>query len=102
MTYEEKSAIVISQLRADRDRLQDTLNKIRAEIEAYQSDAFYPDDVMINKKMVLEIIDRFKVVADIDHTCHTCKHYLSGEHDGSCGSYICKNYSGWEDKEQES
>ena len=21
-----------------------------------------------------------------------------GEYDGSCGSYICKEYSGWEDK----
>ena len=31
-----------------------------------------------------------------DHKCHTCKHYTSGERDGSCGSYICKNYSGWE------
>lgn len=39
---------------------------------------------------------RFKVVADIEHTCHTCKHYLPGEYDGSCGSYICKGYSNWE------
>ena len=31
-----------------------------------------------------------------DHKCHTCKHYTSGEHDGSCGSYICKGYSNWE------
>lgn len=38
---------------------------------------------------------------DKDHTCHTCKHYLPGEYDGSCGSYICKNYSGWAEKEQE-
>lgn len=28
--------------------------------------------------------------------CHTCKHYTSGENDGSCGSYICKGYSNWE------
>lgn len=34
MTYEEKSEIVISQLRADRDRLQDALDKMRAEIKA--------------------------------------------------------------------
>lgn len=33
MTYKEKSSIVISQLRADRDRLQDALDKIRAEID---------------------------------------------------------------------
>jgi hypothetical protein len=34
-----------------------------------------------------------------DHTCHTCKHYTSGERDGSCGSYICKGYSDWESEE---
>ena len=33
MTYEEKSAIVIQQLREDRDRLLNALDKIRAEIE---------------------------------------------------------------------
>lgn len=33
MTYEEKSEIVISQLRADRDRLLAVLDKIKAEIE---------------------------------------------------------------------
>lgn len=51
-----------------------------------------------NMKMWEEI---FK--AESDHKCHTCKHYISGEHDGSCGSYICKGYSNWEseDKEQE-
>ena len=35
------------------------LDKIKTEIEAYQSDAFYHDDVMMNKKMVLEIIDKY-------------------------------------------
>ena len=34
-----------------------------------------------------------------DHKCHTCKHYTSGEDDGSCGSYICKGYSNWESEE---
>ena len=33
---------------------------------------------------------------EIEHKCHNCAHYLQGEYDGSCGSYICKNYSGWE------
>ena len=33
MTYEEKSEIVIRQLREDRDRLLDAMDKIRAEIE---------------------------------------------------------------------
>lgn len=35
-----------------------------------------------------------------DHKCHTCKHYTRGEHDGSCGSYICKEYSNWESEVQ--
>ena len=33
MTYEEKSEIVIRQLREDRDRLLDAMDNIRAEIE---------------------------------------------------------------------
>lgn len=36
------------------------LDKIRTEVEAYRSDAFYPDDVMMNKRMVLEIIDKYR------------------------------------------
>ena len=36
-----------------------------------------------------------------DHKCRTCKHYTSGERDGSCGSYICKHYSGWESEDKE-
>lgn len=36
-----------------------------------------------------------------DHTCHTCKHYTSGEYDGSCDSYICEGYSGWESEDKE-
>ena len=36
-----------------------------------------------------------------DHKCHTCKHYTSGERDGSCGSYICKGYSNWESEVQD-
>ena len=36
------------------------LDKIRAEIEAYQSDAFYSDDVMMNKRTVLGIIDKYR------------------------------------------
>lgn len=37
------------------------LEKLRAEIEAYQSDAFYSDNVMMNKKTVLEIIDKYTI-----------------------------------------
>lgn len=36
MTFEEKSGIVISQLRADRDRLQETLDKIWTELHRIQ------------------------------------------------------------------
>lgn len=36
-----------------------------------------------------------------DHKCHTCKHYTSGEYDGSCGSYICKGHSDWESEDKE-
>lgn len=38
----------------------DAIDKIRAKIEAYQSDAFYHDNVMMNKEMVLGIIDKYK------------------------------------------
>ena len=34
------------------------------------------------------------------HKCSTCKHYTSGEHDGSCGSYICEHYSNWESEDE--
>lgn len=36
------------------------LDKTRAEIEEYQKDAFYSNDVMMPKKMVLAIIDKYK------------------------------------------
>lgn len=42
-----------------------------------------------------ELVDQ----QESDHTCHTCKHYTSGERDGSCGSYICKGYSNLESEE---
>ena len=35
-------------------------DRITAEIEAYQSDAFYSDDVMMNKRTVLGIIDKYR------------------------------------------
>ncbi len=36
-----------------------------------------------------------------DHKCHDCKHYTSGEYDGSCDSYICNGYSDWESEDKE-
>jgi hypothetical protein len=66
MTYEEKSGIVIAQLRADRDRLQKALDKIKAEIEAlnpvdYVSMSSYEGHKGASdmKDDVLRIIDKY-------------------------------------------
>ena len=64
MTYEEKSAIVIEQLRADRDRLLGVLDKIRAEIAEletyYDNDYFsFNNDPMYKCNEVLQIIDKY-------------------------------------------
>ena len=60
MTYEEKSEIVIRQLREDRDRLIDVLDQIRAEIERLhyhpKLDFIKNDEVV---EMALEIIDKY-------------------------------------------
>lgn len=59
MTYEEKSGIVISQLRADRDRLQDALDKIRAELIKWidMPGGSYEYDAGL--KRALTIIDKY-------------------------------------------
>lgn len=36
------------------------IDKIRTEIEEYQKDAFYSNDVMMSRKLVLSIIDKYK------------------------------------------
>lgn len=72
MTYEEKSAVVIEQLRADRDRLLDVLDKIRAEIEEYTSRqltlAIGIDDLEKGKQIALEyvlaILDKYKAESE--------------------------------------
>ena len=82
--------------------INEVLDKIRAEIEGYKSsidNAISEDESKIEGMKVaysdcLEIIDKYK--AKGDDKCHTCKHYTSGEYDGSCGSYVCEHYSGWE------
>ena len=51
--------------------------------------------------VVRERLKRLEKPQESDHKCHTCKHYTSGEHDGSCGSYICKEYSNWESEGKE-
>lgn len=61
MTYEEKSDIVIRQLREDRDRLLDAIDNIRAEIEQLHHhpklDFIKNDDVV---EMALEIVDKYR------------------------------------------
>lgn len=66
MTLEEKSAIVIEQLRADRDRLLGVLDKMRAEIKEWywQSDkqALTKDPCVVDAMVDLFIrtIDKYK------------------------------------------
>lgn len=59
MTYEEKSEIVIRQLREDRDRLLDAINNIKAEIGSMDFDFgdFYDHTSTIREK-VLAVIDK--------------------------------------------
>ena len=65
MTYEEKSAIVIEQLRADRDRLLGVLDKIKAEIKQMDFDFgdFY-DHTNTIREMILEVIDKYKAESE--------------------------------------
>jgi hypothetical protein len=53
--FEHKAEIVISQLRADRDRLQDAIEKIRAEIK--EESRFCP--LTEGLERALEIIDKY-------------------------------------------
>lgn len=66
MTYEEKSEIVIRQLREDRDRLLDAMDKIRVgingieitgQIDEHTSFIRTGDSV---KKIALEVIDKYR------------------------------------------
>ena len=43
------------------------IDKIRAEIEEYQKDAFYYNEVMISRKMVLAIIDKYKAESEVSN-----------------------------------
>jgi len=38
---------------------------------------------------------------EVRQTCSTCKHYMRGERDGSCDSYVCQHYSDWEGAEDD-
>lgn len=70
MTFEDKAKIVIAQLRADRDRLQGALDKIRSEIMRLDYDldtVEYDHDDMAHSDMihkicreeVLQIIEKY-------------------------------------------
>ena len=61
MTFEEKAGIVISQLRADRDRLLDALGKIRVEIVDMKEgiSSYFNDRPWVFKDEVLQIIDKY-------------------------------------------
>ena len=69
MTIEKKAEIVISQLRADRDRLQEMLDKIRTEIEhlpttkCTETRRIYIDTDDF-KENVLAIIDTYKAESE--------------------------------------
>lgn len=60
MTYEEKSEIVIRQLREDRDRLQNAIEQIRAEISEYKDDKVIHAERNEMIDIVLEIIDKYR------------------------------------------
>lgn len=73
MTFEEKAKIVISQLRADRDRLADAIEKIRAEIMENINDLDVQscdDDIdkgyAIGLETALGIVDKYKTESEAE------------------------------------
>lgn len=64
MTYEEKSAIVIEQLRADRDRLLGVLEKIKAEINTMPCAITSMREIYVNRDKVINILDKYKLESE--------------------------------------
>ena len=64
--FSKKAEIVISQLRADRDRLQDAFDKIRSEIERERSfqRAIDEYDIATGLRKALEILDKYNAEAE--------------------------------------
>ena len=58
------------------------------------------DDSLQGAEDDIDELERKWGAEEIEHKCHNCAHYLQGEYDGSCGSYICKDYSAWEQGEE--
>lgn len=57
------------------------------------------EDALKGAEDDIEELKRKWGAEEIEHKCHNCKHYSKGDFDGSCGSYICKEYSNWESEE---
>ena len=56
------------------------------------------EDSLRDAKQDIDELERKWGAEEIERKCNTCKHYTKGEFDGSCESYICREYSEWEDK----
>ena len=66
MTFEDKAGVVISQLRADRDRLQTILDEIKAEIKHFMYEinpSSSESDYACN--YILDIIDKYKAESEV-------------------------------------
>ena len=63
-TFQKKAEIVISQLRADRDRLQDAFDKLRAEIERQEKWLMVAGYNQYNVDIALDaiklVVDKYK------------------------------------------
>lgn len=71
MTFEDKAAIVISQLREDRDRLQHNIDKIKTEIVEAKKVEHIPLDVerwdyTRGLDRALSIIDKYREDKEFD------------------------------------
>ena len=62
--FETKAEVVISQLRADRDRLQDALDKIRAEIDKIYEREGHSFDCLNALDDLKEFIDKCKAESE--------------------------------------
>ena len=64
MTYEDKSTIVIEQLRADRDRLLGVFEKIRAEINTMPCAITSMREIYVRRDKVIDILDKYKAESE--------------------------------------
>ena len=67
MTFEDKAEIIISQLREDRDKLQNIINQIKTEIEdtgAYEQEVHGKTEFLRGINYCLSILDKYKEEKD--------------------------------------